>query len=186
MKEIRLHGRGGQGVIKAAHILVQTVVGLGGYAHFIPFFGVERKGSPVYGFARLDDRPIRQKDQVYQPHCVLVFAESLIQSVPVYAGLREGGIVLINSAKDPAELNLPAAAARIGVLDATGLAQSLAGSEIPNTAMLGALARLTGWVDLASLTERIAGSFGAANAAVARAAYEQVRISSAKGAVGHG
>ena len=67
MQEIRLHGRGGQGLVKASHIVVRTAVETGHYGQFIPFFGVERKGSPVFGFLRLAEEPIRRKTQVYTP-----------------------------------------------------------------------------------------------------------------------
>ena len=78
MKEIRLHGRGGQGVVKASHIVVKAAVGGGTYGQFIPLFGVERKGSPVFGFLRLSQTPIRRKTQIYQPDILMIFDDSLV------------------------------------------------------------------------------------------------------------
>ena len=77
MKEIRLHGRGGQGVVKASHIVVKAAVRDNTYGQFIPFFGVERKGSPVFGFLRLSDTPIRRKTQIYHPDILMIFDDSL-------------------------------------------------------------------------------------------------------------
>ncbi len=107
MKEIRLHGRGGQGVVKAAQTIVSTVVDDGSYGQFIPFFGVERKGSPVYGFLRLNDEDIRIKTQVYYPEILLILDDTLLDMPQTFAGLQEGGIVVLNTSKGVEELNLP-------------------------------------------------------------------------------
>lgn len=176
MKEIRFHGRGGQGVVSAAQILVQTVVEQGGYAHFIPFFGVERKGSPVYGFLRLDTKPIRLKTQVYDPHCVVVFDDTLIQSVPVFDGLQNQGIAIINSACGARGLKVPPCTGKLGLVNATGIALDMLGSQIPNTAMLGALAKVTGWVEFDRLSAKITAAFGESNARVATEAYNNTLI----------
>ena len=76
MQEIRLHGRGGQGLVKASHLVVKTAVETGRYGQFIPFFGVERKGSPVFGFLRLSGEPIRRKTQVYAPDVLVVLDDT--------------------------------------------------------------------------------------------------------------
>ena len=109
MQEIRLHGRGGQGLVKASHIVVRTAVETGHYGQFIPFFGVERKGSPVFGFLRLAEEPIRRKTQVYTPDVLIILDDTLIHLPATYAGLREGGTVIINSAHAPEELRHPRA-----------------------------------------------------------------------------
>lgn len=67
MKEIRFHGRGGQGVVKAAHLIVDSAVQEGKFAHFIPFFGVERKGSPVFGYGRISDEKSTSKHRYISP-----------------------------------------------------------------------------------------------------------------------
>ena len=78
MKEIRLHGRGGQGVVKASQIIVSAAVAGGRQGQFIPFFGVERKGSPVFGYLRLSDQEIRRKTQIYEPDMLVIMDDSLI------------------------------------------------------------------------------------------------------------
>lgn len=176
MKEIRFHGRGGQGVVKSAQILVETVVDKAGYAHFIPFFGVERKGSPVFGFVRIDDKDIRSKCQVYNPNCVLIFDDTLLDAVPVFEGLRAEGIVIINTTKSKEQLKLPPQVNKVALIDATGIALDILGKGIPNTAMLGAFARATEWVDMPTLEARITGRFGSKNSEAARTAFEKTQI----------
>jgi 2-oxoacid:acceptor oxidoreductase gamma subunit (pyruvate/2-ketoisovalerate family) len=173
MIEIRMHGRGGQGVVKSAQVIVQAVVAQNKYAHFIPLFGVERKGSPVHGFLRLDDRDIRLKCQVYQPEILMIFDESLLELPAVFDGFKEGGTVILNTVRDPGELDFPRAAVTAAV-DASGLSMARLDRDIPNTAMLGAFARVTGLVDWNSLRVKIGAAFGAANVEIAEAAFAAV------------
>lgn len=177
MKEIRLHGRGGQGAVKAAQTLVQALVEQGRYAQFIPFFGVERKGSPVYGFLRIDEKPIRVKTQVYDPHCLLVLDDTLLDSVPVFDGLREDGILVINSRSDQESFCSIRNVSTLGIVDATGIAEEVVGRNMPpNTAILGAFAKVTGWVDWSILQRVIEKNFGKSNVDAARKAYENTSI----------
>ena len=176
MQEIRLHGRGGQGLVKASHLVVKTAVETGHYGQFIPFFGVERKGSPVFGFLRLSEEPIRRKTQIYTPDVLVILDDSLLRLPATCAGLKEGGTVIINSVHDRAGLELPPQAGKVAAVDATGIAQRRIGRSIPNTAMLGALARVTGLVDRAALFENIAAGFGETNRAAAAEAFDAVCI----------
>ena len=175
MKEIRLHGRGGQGVVKASHIVVKAAVGGGTYGQFIPFFGVERKGSPVFGFLRLSQMPIRRKTQIYRPDILMIFDDSLVGLPATYAGLKDGGMV-INSTKTPEELGVPAQAGKVVLVDATGISEELFGRNMPNTSMLGALARVTDLVDKERLFDEIAAAFGEQNRVAAQKAYDSVVI----------
>ncbi|HMM19360.1 MAG TPA: 2-oxoacid:acceptor oxidoreductase family protein [Selenomonadales bacterium] len=177
MKEVRLHGRGGQGAVKAAQTLVQSLVEQGKFAQFIPFFGVERKGSPVYGFLRIDEKPIRAKTQVYDPHCLLVLDDTLLESVPVFDGLREGGILVINSRMERESFGAIPRLSTVGIVDATGIAEETVGRNMPpNTAVLGAFAKVTGWVDWTILQRVIESKFGKKNLDAARKAYENTSI----------
>lgn len=176
MKEIRLHGRGGQGVVKASHIVVKAAVRKDGYGQFIPFFGVERKGSPVFGFLRLSDAPIRRKTQVYAPDILVIFDDTLVKLPATYAGLKEGGTVIINSTKTAEELDIPAQAGEIAIVDATGISESLFGKNMPNTSILGALAKVTDMVDKDALFDEIAEAFGESNRTAAQKAYDTVAI----------
>lgn len=175
MKELRFHGRGGQGVVKAAQIIVSTVVDTGNYAQFIPFFGVERKGSPVFGFLRVDDCDIRIKTQVYTPEILVVFDDSLLSMEKTFEGLQEDGVVIINTKKSIEELNLPANAKHVYLVDATGIALENIKRNIPNTTMLGAFAKACSeFMDWDVLQKNIEAKFGAANVKSAQVAYEKV------------
>lgn len=176
MKEIRLHGRGGQGVVKASHIVVKAAVGSGTHGQFIPFFGVERKGSPVFGFLRLSNEPIRRKTQVYEPDILIIFDDTLVKLPATYAGLKTGGTVIINSTKTAEELGVPAQAGEIAIVDATGISENLFGRNMPNTSMLGALAKVTDLVSRDALFDEIAAAFGEANRTAAQTAYDSVVI----------
>jgi len=175
MKEIRLHGRGGQGVVKSAQTIVQTVVDSGSYAHFIPFFGVERKGSPVYGFLRIDDKEIRLKCQVYDPEVLIILDDTLLGMKQTFLGLQEGSTVIINTSKPLAEMHLPPQAKFIYTIDATRIALEKLGKNIPNTAMLGAFAKATGLVDWPALQAHIAVNFGEDNRLASAAGYDLVQ-----------
>ena len=176
MQEIRLHGRGGQGLVKASHLVVRTAVETGHYGQFIPFFGVERKGSPVFGFRRLSEEPIRRKTQVYTPDVLVILDDTLLHLPATCAGLRPGGTIIINTAHGRDRLRLPEQAGTVAAVDATAISMELIGRNIPNTAMLGALAKVTGLVDRDALFENVAQEFGESNRAAAERAYGSVRM----------
>lgn len=176
MKEIRFHGRGGQGLVKAAHLIVEAVVEKGGYAQFVPFFGVERKGSPVYGFLRISDSPINVKTQVYTPDLLLVFDESLLTMPQTFDGFREGGTIIINSASALEDFDLPVKPGCIATVPATLIALESCKRDIPNTAMLGAFCRATNLADWMTIKSLVVLHFGVANGVAAERAYSEVKI----------
>ncbi len=176
MVEIRLHGRGGMGTVKAAEVIVHAKVISGGYGNSIPFFGFERQGAPVTSFVRLDEKPIRPKTQVYEPHCVIVLDPTLGAAVDLFEGMRQESILVMNSPEAPESLLVPERVRTIVTVDATELSLRRLGKSIPNTVMLGAFVRGTGWVDLEFVAERAAALWGAANAALVREAYDAARV----------
>lgn len=176
MKEIRLHGRGGQGVVKASQLVVKAAVAGGKCGQFIPFFGVERKGSPVFGYLRLSEQPIRRKTQIYEPDILVIMDDSLVSLPQTYAGLKDGGIIVINSRRTLEELAVPQNAGAVAVVDASGISKELFGRNIPNTAVLGAFAQVTGLVDQEILFEEIAKTFGEKNKTAALRAAQEVRV----------
>ena len=97
MKEIRIHGRGGQGSVTMASILALSFFDDGNYCQAFPSFGSERTGAPVQAFARFSDKPIRTRHQIYEPDFVIVQDITLLKSVPVYKGIKDSGKILINS-----------------------------------------------------------------------------------------
>ena len=150
MKEIRFHGRGGQGAVIAAQILTRAFYAEGKYAASFPMFGFERRGAPVAAFTRVDDKPIREKSQIYTPDCLLVLSQSLEGLPMLFDGLKPHGILVINAVKFP-EGTLHDNLRVIGVANATAIAQEEMGIPATNTCMLGAFAKTTGWLSLESV-----------------------------------
>lgn len=177
MKEIRFHGRGGQGTVKASEIIVYAAVREGKYANAIPYFGFERAGAPVSAFVRLDDKPIRPKTQVYRPDCLVVLDPSLRVGVPIFHGVKPNAVLVINCTEDELGLfEIPQNISRIGYVDASRISIEVLGRHVPNTTMLGAFAKATGWLGVDNLASRSAAVFGAANADVVRRGFDESRI----------
>jgi 2-oxoacid:acceptor oxidoreductase gamma subunit (pyruvate/2-ketoisovalerate family) len=176
MIEVRFHGRGGQGAVTAARLLADAAFQEGKYCQAFPSFGAERRGAPVLAFTRIDDRPIRIRTLVYEPNHVVVLDPTLLEVVNVAAGLKRGGIVVVNTKGVPKELK----AGKVATVDATGIALEFLGVPITNTAMLGALARATKIVSLNSVVKAIESYFGGKvaekNVAAVKAAYEGTSI----------
>lgn len=158
MKEIRFHGRGGQGAVLATRILAEAAFREGRDVQAFPFFGVERRGAPVTAFTRLDEKKIRVRSQVYEPDYVVVLDAALIEGVDVTQGLKPGGTVIVNTNRRPEELDL-GLKVKVVTCDATSVAIKYGlgtrAAPIVNTTMLGAFAKATGLVGLPSILEAI-------------------------------
>lgn len=157
MLEIRIHGRGGQGAVTAAELLAVAAAEGGKFTQAFPFFGVERTGAPVQAFCRIDDRPVRVHQNVYEPDVVVVLDASLLSVVDVCAGLKKGGTVIVNTKKKKEELGLKAE--KVFTVNATEIAMKHLGRPIVNTAMLGAFAKVTGLIPLDALKRAIQHRF---------------------------
>jgi 2-oxoacid:acceptor oxidoreductase gamma subunit (pyruvate/2-ketoisovalerate family) len=149
-KEIRVHGRGGQGAVLAAKMLASACAYEGQHVASFPMYGFERRGMPVIAFTRFDTEPIREKTQVYAPDCIIVIDPTLLDLPTLYDGLKPGGVLILNSAK-PFEKKPAENLGKAGVINATQVALCEIGRDIPNTCLLGALAATTGWVRLDSV-----------------------------------
>ncbi len=149
MKEIRIHGRGGQGAVTAARMLASAFVLEGKYVASFPMYGFERRGAPVQAFTRLDDKPIREKTQVYTPDCMVVIDPTLLKIKTLFSGLKPGGVLIVNSPDYNTQGDKNMAVA--GVIDATKIAVEEIGRDIPNTCLLGDFAATTQWVQLDSI-----------------------------------
>jgi pyruvate ferredoxin oxidoreductase gamma subunit len=175
MKEIRIHGRGGQGSVTAAELLAVAAFDDGKYSQAFPAFGVERRGAPVTAFVRLNDKPIRLRSQIYEPDYVIVQDATLVDVVNVAAGAKPDGIILINTEKSPAYFKLDTHAS-IKTLDATKLAMDIIGKPIVNTTLAGAFAGVSGLINPESIKnavmERFPGKVGEKNAKAIKAAYD--------------
>lgn len=187
MVEIRWHGRGGQGAVTAAKLLSEAAYASGWEGvTSAPTFGAERRGAPVTASTRLAHEPIRVLSQVTSPDIVVVFDDSLLAVANATAGLKPGGTVLVNTTQSPSALGL-SGDFRVVASDVTGAAEAagviVGGQPIVSAAILGAVAKATGLVTLASVEDAIAGAFaggpGTKNAEAARIAFE---CTSGKGA----
>jgi len=153
--EIRWHGRGGHGGFTAARLLglAASVYG-GNYSQAFPSFGPERRGAPVLGFTRIDIEQINDHSQVYNCDYVIVLDETLLDTVDVTKGIKEEGILLINSAKSSEQFNFPNNI-KIRTFNATKTALEVLGVPITNTVMLGAVVAITGVVKLEAVKSAI-------------------------------
>jgi len=142
MLEIRIHGRGGQGNVVAAYLLAAAAFEVNRYGQAFPNFGAERRGAPVVAFVRIDNQPIRRRNQVRSPAYLIIQDEALLHVPGVLDGLKEGGGVLVNSNRSSAELSNHMGHDMIA-LPATHLAQQILGRPVPNTALLAGFIALT-------------------------------------------
>jgi pyruvate ferredoxin oxidoreductase gamma subunit len=187
MFQIRIHGRGGQGVVTAAEMLSIAAFQEGKYAQAFPSFGSERMGAPVVAFCRIHDREIRSREPIMRPDALIIQNPTLLHSVDLFAGLASEGYILLNSGRgDPSwspfeslgigELVDRFPPGHVRSVPATELALAHVGRPIPNAALLGGFAALTGAVALESIKqaihEKFPGPIGEKNIAAAIAAYE--------------
>ncbi len=184
MLQVRIHGRGGQGVVTAAEMLSIAAFEEGKHAQAIPSFGSERMGAPVVAYVRIDDAPIELTEPVMSPDVLIVQDPTLFQAVDVFSGLAPEGFVLINTGRKLAELHIEEALARlpaghVATVAATELALRHLGRPTPNTALLGALVALTGRLEMASvikaINDKFKGELAARNVVVAQSAYDEAR-----------
>ena len=177
MRELRIHGRGGQGSVTAAELIATAAFTAGVFSQAFPAFGVERRGAPVQAFVRFSDEKIRLRSQVYEPDYVIVQDSTLIRDVNVFSGMKDGGLVLINTEKK-GEYNVPAGV-KVIAFDATKIAIEEIGLPITNTTLMGAFAAASGEITLDALKgaieERFPGKLAVTNFAAAKRAYEMIQ-----------
>ena len=180
-KEIRVHGRGGQGAVLAAKMLASACAYEGQHVASFPMYGFERRGMPVIAFTRFDTKPIREKTQVYTPDCIMVIDPTLMDLPTLYDGLKPGGVLILNSAK-PFEKQPVKNLKKAGVINATQVALCEIGRDIPNTCLLGALAATTGWVKLDSIlkgfADYLSGDILERNIRNAQRGFDEVEVHS--------
>jgi 2-oxoacid:acceptor oxidoreductase gamma subunit (pyruvate/2-ketoisovalerate family) len=159
MRELRIHGRGGQGAVVASKLLAVALFHEDNWVQSFPAFGVERRGAPVTAFLRLDRSAIRLRCEVAEPDDVIVLDPTLVDAIDVSAGLKPGGTILINTPKPPEAYPALQARFRVATVDASAIAlRNRLGSRtqpIVNTAILGAFAAFTGAVGLESVCTAI-------------------------------
>jgi pyruvate ferredoxin oxidoreductase gamma subunit len=187
LKEVRWHGRGGQGAKTASYILAVAAAEQGWNVQAFPEYGAERRGAPMKSYVRISDKPIRLRSGVREPDIVLVLDSTLLSGENVAAGVPNGGIILINGTQDPAAVKRQLGLAdevTVGVVDASTIAMETVGRPIPNTPMLGALAKVSDIVSLQAakaavqktLGKKLAQSVVEGNNAALQRAYEEVKV----------
>jgi len=182
--EVRFHGRGGQGVVTAAELLSVAAFSENRHAQAFPSFGSERTGAPVVAFCRIADRPIRTREPIAHPDALVIQDPTLLHQVDVFSGIADDGYVLINTSRDLSALGIGEYAGRFALgrlltVPAGEIARECTGKPMPNAALLGGFAALTGVVSIDAVEDAARARFGAklgqANAAAARATHDLVR-----------
>ncbi len=159
MIEVRFHGRAGQGIVTAAELLAHAVAMEEKFSQAFPFFGSEKRGPPVASFCRIDDKPIKLHEQIYEPDIVVVADASIFDAVDVCAGLKKNGTLIINTNKSIKELGLTLSGQKVFAVDGNEIAMRTFNRLIVNTVMLGALAKATGIVKIDSIKKAIDEKF---------------------------
>ncbi|MFH1431752.1 MAG: pyruvate ferredoxin oxidoreductase subunit gamma [archaeon] len=154
LRQVRIHGRGGQGAVTSAELLAIAAFKDGKYSQSFPFFGVARRGAPVMAFTRIDDKFIRLREQVTKPDYVMVLDPTLIDVIDVAEGTTEDSIIIVNTSKKPQDLKIRTKA-KIVTVDITKIALDIIGAPFVNTPMLGAFAKATKEVTLESILKAI-------------------------------
>jgi pyruvate ferredoxin oxidoreductase gamma subunit len=183
MFQVRIHGRGGQGVVTAAEMLSIAAFEEGRHAQAFPSFGSERTGAPVVAFCRIADREIRLREPIMEPDALIIQDPTLLHQVDVFSGLKRDGYVLINTSKSFEELGVgdflkdwnPA---RLCTLAATDIAVKCVGRPVPNVPLLGGFAAISKLLKLESvvkaINDKFSGKVADGNIAAATEAYKAV------------
>lgn len=159
--EIRWHGRGGQGAKTASLLLADAAFNTGKYIQGFPEYGPERMGAPITAYNRISDKPITIHSNIYEPNYVVVVDDTLLESVPVTAGLKKEGAIVINTTKSPEYLKekLNGYDGNIYTIDARKVSEEALGKYFPNTPMLAAIVKVTGIMSDEAFLEDMKGSF---------------------------
>lgn len=178
MFQVRIHGRGGQGVVTAAEMLSIAAFLEGKYAQAFPSFGSERMGAPVVSFCRISDNEIRLREPISNPDAVIIQDKSVIEPAQAFDGIIEGGFVLVNSPNEVSEEHKNLKNVTLKCVGATDIALQHIGKPLPNAILLGSFAALTKAIKIESVIEAIKTKFSGAiaekNVAATMVAYEKV------------
>lgn len=185
MLEVRWHGRGGQGAKTASQFLAEAAIDTGKHIQSFPEYGPERAGAPIRAYTRIDDEPIKIHCGVTNPNVVVVIDPTLATK-DVLEGLDQDGVLVVNTSKTPQQLKkeLNITSIKVATVDATKISLEILGVPIPNTPMLGALAKVSPIVPLDKIKESIKKKFlkklgeekTNANIKAVDRAYNEVRI----------
>jgi pyruvate ferredoxin oxidoreductase gamma subunit len=181
--QVRIHGRGGQGVVSAAELLAVAAFIEGRHAQAFPSFGSERTGAPVVAFCRIDDKEIRLREPVAHPDALIIQDATLLHQVELFSGVPPSAYVLINSTRTFYELGIAEFVNKIDprrlcTVPATDIALRHVGRQVPNVPLLGGFAAISGLLRLesvcAAIREKFPARIATANVAAATEAYDEV------------
>jgi pyruvate ferredoxin oxidoreductase gamma subunit len=186
LTEIRWHARAGQGAVTAAKLVAETALELDQYIQAMPEYGPERMGAPIQAFTRISKDPIEVHNNIEHPSVVVVLDETLLPIVDVARGLGDG-VLIVNTCSPPETLRkaLDVGNATVACVDASGISTDTLKRDMPNTPMIGALAKVTGLFTVDQVKEHLTKTFGKkfgqdvidANLAAVTRAYEEVQAS---------
>src|SRR5579863_802863 len=167
---IRMSGLGGQGVVTSAHVLATACSKEGKYAISNPFFGAEKRMAPAESYVRVGPERIYDRGELVYPDVILVFHPQVITMMksytsPFYAGIKRGGLLIINTDSpllcDEDIAFLESLEVPVFEFPATTLALDVAGTELSsNMAMLGGLIGVTRLVQMESMEMALQDRFG--------------------------
>jgi len=177
MVEIRWHARGGQGAKTAATLVAAVALEEGKFSQGFPDYGPEREGAPIRGYTRISDGAIYVHSAIYTPDIVVVLDSSLLDSVDVTEGLKDGGVVLVNSPLEPAEIRekLKLDNAKVYTVDATQISIDEIGRPIPNTPMMGALMKVVPLLKLETILEDVEKKFKSKGEKIVQGNFRAIR-----------
>ncbi|MCW5663275.1 MAG: 2-oxoacid:acceptor oxidoreductase family protein [Piscinibacter sp.] len=183
MFQVRIHGRGGQGVVTGAEMLSIAAFAQGRHAQAFPSFGSERTGAPVVAFCRIAEREIRLREPVMAPDAVIIQDPTLLHQVDLFQGLGADGYVLVNSRRNADELGIGELRQRLRRerllnVPASEIAKQHLGRPLPNAALLGGFAAMSGLIALEAVVhairDKFSGPVAEGNIAAAREAFDYV------------
>ncbi len=186
LTEVRWHGRGGQGAKTAGYVLAVAAAGQGWNVQAFPEYGAERRGAPMRSYVRISDAPIRLRSSIDSPDIVIVLDSSLLETENVTDGLPDGALLIINTDKSPDDMRqyLANPDVELCTVDASAISVDTIGREMPNTPMLGALAKVSDVLDLETtlkavekqLSEKLPPAVVEGNKQAIQRAYEEVQV----------
>ena len=178
--EVRWHGRGGQGAVTSTELIALAAINKEKYAQSFPSFGPERRGAPVQAFLRVGDEPIRVRSEIANPDIVVVLNPDLFESVDVTAGLKQNGVLVINTKKSMDEIKATHGKNhKVAIVNAMKIARESIGLPITNTTMIGALLKVAPLVDLDDMIGPLEHRFGKVaekNITAMKRAYDEIIV----------
>ncbi len=182
MIEVRFHGRGGQGAVTCAELIALAAIEEGKYAQSMPSFGPERRGAPVVAYLRVSEEPILVRAEVTQPDIVVVLDDSLVRIMDVTHGIKNNGLVVVNTRMTEAEVREHTKfTGKLAIVDALTIAMEILKVPITNTTMIGALLKVRDLVPVnaveTQITKRFNPKLAERNVSALKKAFEQTKIS---------